>query len=111
VRVKYHTSRISQKLFLVKPSVNQLSQIRDGLKQICLDLDGVGKVGPNIGNLSWRENVFKLASNEARYCDAGPLRPPFRIVPHEVIDNGKKIAAYWKSLCEKYPGERLAKIA
>jgi hypothetical protein len=34
-------------------------------------LDGVGKVGPNIGNLSWRENVFKLSVNEAGYCTAG----------------------------------------
>ena len=72
-------------------------------KRICLDLDGTGKVGPNIGNLSWRENVFKLATNEADYCYAGPLRPPFCVVPQEVIDNSKKIAAYWKTLCEKYP--------
>jgi len=71
-------------------------------KQICLDLDGVGKVGPNIGNLSWRENVFKLAVNEAGYCTAGPLRAPWRIVPQEVKDNSKKIAAYWNSLCQKY---------
>ena len=72
-------------------------------KQICLDLDGTGKVGPNVGNLSWRENVFKLSTNEAGYCTAGPLRAPWRIVPQEVIDNSKKIAAYWKGLCEKYP--------
>jgi dihydrodipicolinate synthase/N-acetylneuraminate lyase len=72
-------------------------------KRMCLDLDGVGKVGPNIGNLSWRENVFKLAVNEAGYCTAGPLRAPWRIVPQEVIDNSKKIAAYWKTLCERYP--------
>jgi trans-o-hydroxybenzylidenepyruvate hydratase-aldolase len=80
-------------------------------KQICLDLDGVGKVGPNIGNLSWRENVFKLSVNEAGYCTAGPLRAPWRIVPQEVIDNSKKIAVYWKTLREKYPAQRLAKIA
>jgi hypothetical protein len=72
-------------------------------KQLCLDLDRVGKAGPNIGNLSWRENVYKLATNESGYCYAGPLRPPFRVIPHEVIDNSKKIAAYWKTLCEKYP--------
>jgi hydratase-aldolase len=72
-------------------------------KRICLDLDGVGKVGPNIGNLSWRENVFKLAVNEAGYCTAGPLRAPWRFIPQEVTDNSKKIAAYWKTLCEKYP--------
>jgi hypothetical protein len=72
-------------------------------KQICLDLEGIGRVGANIGNLSWRENVFKLATNEAGYCTAGPLRSPWRIIPQEVQDNSKKIAAYWKTLCEKYP--------
>jgi hypothetical protein len=70
--------------------------------QICLDLEGLNRVGPNIGNLTWREN-FKLAVNEADYCTAGPLRAPWRIVPQEVKDNSKKIAAYWKTLCEKYP--------
>jgi hypothetical protein len=34
---------------------------------------------------------------------AGPLRAPWRIVPQEVKDNSKKIAAYWNTLCEKYP--------
>jgi len=80
-----------------------LAQDWEAAKQLCLDLDGVGKVGPNIGNLSWRENVFKLSVNEAGYCTAGPLRAPWRIVPQEVTDNSKKIAAYWKKLCEKYP--------
>ena len=72
-------------------------------KQICLDLDATNRVGPNIGNLSWRENVFKLATNEAGYCIAGPLRAPWRIIPQEVKDNSKKIAAYWNTLSEKYP--------
>jgi trans-o-hydroxybenzylidenepyruvate hydratase-aldolase len=80
-------------------------------KQICLELEGTGRVGANIGNLSWRENVFKLATNEAGYCTAGPLRAPWRIIPQEVKENSKKIAAYWKSLCEKYPAQKLAKTA
>jgi hypothetical protein len=80
-----------------------LGQDWETAKRICLDLDATNKVGPNIGNLSWRENVFKLAVNEAGYCTAGPLRAPWRIIPQEVKDNSKKIAAYWKTLCEKYP--------
>jgi trans-o-hydroxybenzylidenepyruvate hydratase-aldolase len=55
--------------------------------------------------------VFKLATNEAGYCTAGPLRAPWRIIPQEVKDNSKKIAAYWKTLCEKYPAHKLAKSA
>jgi hydratase-aldolase len=80
-----------------------LAQDWETAKRICLDLEATNKVGPNIGNLSWRENVFKLAVNEAGYCTAGPLRAPWRIIPQEVKDNSKKIAAYWKTLCEKYP--------
>ena len=80
-----------------------LRQDWETAKKICLDLESTNRVGPNIGNLSWRENVFKLAVNEAGYCTAGPLRAPWRIVPQEVKDNSKKIAAYWKTLCEKYP--------
>ena len=83
----------------------------ESVKQICLDLEGTSRVGANTGNLSWRENVFKLATNEAGYCTAGPLRAPWRIIPQEVKDNSKKIAAYWKSLCEKYPAQKLAKSA
>jgi trans-o-hydroxybenzylidenepyruvate hydratase-aldolase len=80
-----------------------LAQDWETAKQICLDLEATNRVGPNIGNLSWRENVFKLSVNEAGYCTAGPLRAPWRIIPQEVKDNSKKIAAYWKTLCEKYP--------
>ena len=43
------------------------------------DLSGLGwcrQGGANIGNLSWRENVFKLSVDEAVYCTAGPLRSP-----------------------------------
>ena len=38
----------------------------------------------------------------------GRFARPWRIVPQEVIDNRKKISAYWKTLCEKYPAEQLA---
>src|SRR5258706_9475723 len=72
-------------------------------KQICLDLEGVNRVGPNIGNLFWVENGFKLAVNHGDCCRSGQVAAPWRIVPQEVTDNSKKIAAYWKGLCEKYP--------
>jgi dihydrodipicolinate synthase/N-acetylneuraminate lyase len=75
----------------------------EAAKRICIDLDGTNKAGPDIGNLSWRENVYKLSTNEAGYCTAGPLRAPWRIVPQQVKENSKKIAAHWKMLCDKYP--------
>jgi hypothetical protein len=40
----------------------------------------------------------------------GRFAPRAHCAP-EVIDNRKKIAAYWKNLRPKYPAERLAKSA
>jgi hypothetical protein len=44
--------------------------------------------------------------NEAGYCAPGPLRPPFRNVPADVMEDAKKMAASWKNLCEKYPPKK-----
>ena len=75
-------------------------------KQICLDIASSHKGGSN--NLHWRENSAKLAMNDAGYCAPGPLRPPFRNVPPEIIEGAKKMAAGWKKLCEKYPAKKAA---
>ena len=71
-------------------------------KEICLELSDAGKTRVRDADLSWRENSAKLAVNEAGYCFAGPLRPPFRRVPPEIVENAKQMAARWKQLCEKY---------
>jgi len=47
----------------------------------------------------WRENSHELAVNKSGYCNTGPLRPPFRHVPEELIEHaklqiGKSIARY-----------------
>lgn len=74
-------------------------------KQICLDLEAAGKT-PSGGDLHWRENSMKLAMNYAGYCSPGPLRPPFRVVPPEIIEHAKRMAVDWKKLCEKYPPKK-----
>lgn len=78
-------------------------------KNICSDMSGAYKAPGSEGDRYWRENAHKLAINEAGYCDAGPLRPPFRKVPQEIIDHAKQEAANWKKLCEKYGPESLKK--
>jgi hypothetical protein len=60
------------------------------------------------GDLFWRENTHKLSINEAGYCNAGPLWPPFRVVPQEIFENAKQTARKWKQLCEKYPYKKAA---
>ncbi len=77
------------------------------VKQICLDLETHGRTKTG-GGLNWRENHAKLAMNYAGYCAPGPLRPPFRNVPPEVVEDAKKLAEGWKKLCEKYPEKKAA---
>lgn len=77
-------------------------------KQICLNIDAAYVQPGEPGDITWRENFHKLVINEAGYCYAGPLRPPFRHIPPEVIEQSKKTAANWKKLCEKYPHRQAA---
>jgi len=77
-------------------------------KEICLDLNAAYKAPGRPGDLFWRENAHKLSVNEAGYCNAGPLRPPFRVVPEEIFAHAKQTAAKWKQLCEKYPYRKAA---
>ena len=72
-------------------------------RRICLDINAAYVAPGKAGDLTWRENFHKLVINEAGYCYAGPLRPPFHHVPSEVVEQSKVSAANWKKLCEKYP--------
>ena len=74
-------------------------------KQICIDMSDAYKSPGRPGDLLWRENSHKLVINDAGYCHAGPLRPPFRHVPAEIIEHSKQMAEYWKKLCAKYPAK------
>lgn len=58
----------------------------EAAEEICLDIDAAYKAPRRRGDLFWRENSHKLAINEAGYCNAGPLRPPFRHVPADIIE-------------------------
>lgn len=76
-------------------------------KQICLDINAPYKTPGRPGDLFWRENVHKLEINEAGYCVAGPLRPPFQNVPGEIFEHAKQQAQEWKKLCARYPAKKL----
>ena len=80
-------------------------------QEICLDMNAAYKAPGRPGDLFWRENSHKLAVNESGYCYAGPLRPPFRHVPPEIIEHAKQQAANWKKLCEKYPPKKAVAAA
>jgi hydratase-aldolase len=74
----------------------------EAAKNICSDLNGAYKAPGKEGDRFWRENSHKLTINEAGYCYAGPLRPPFRRIPNEIIEHAKQQAESWKKLCQKY---------
>jgi hypothetical protein len=76
-------------------------------KGICMSMANLmGPGGPPTPQaLQWRESSMKLAANEAGYCHAGPLRPPFRNVPDAVKERAKEIAKRWIALCSLYAPE------
>jgi hypothetical protein len=74
-------------------------------KQICIDMSDAYRSPGRPGDLLWRENSHKLVINQAGYCYAGPLRPPFRHVPPEILEHSKQMAENWKKLCAKYPAK------
>lgn len=52
--------------------------------------------------LAWREVGHKIACRYAGYCDPGPLRPPFTIVPEDIKKRLKARAEHWRALCVEY---------
>jgi len=78
-----------------------------GLKKICMEMADAVVAGPShsSADLQWRESGLKLAINEAGYCYAGPLRPPFRVIPEEVKRRSEVQAQKWLALCAAYPLE------
>lgn len=81
----------------------------EAAKNICSDMSAAYKAPGREGDRFWRENAHKLAINEAGYCYAGPLRPPFRHIPNKILEHAKQEAANWKKLCDKYGPESLKK--
>jgi hydratase-aldolase len=51
---------------------------------------------------SWRETARKIEAGYAGYCQPGPLRPPFVVIPEEVIAGAKRSAEAWNELCDRY---------
>jgi len=62
-------------------------------------------------DLQWRESSAKLAIAQAGYCDPGPLRPPFSIVPDAIMERVRRRVPRWQSLCEKYRPRVQARVA
>lgn len=51
-------------------------------------------------SLQWRETAAKIAIAKAGYCQPGPLRPPFVMVPDEVAAAAEAKAARWQKITD-----------
>lgn len=71
-------------------------------REIALDL-GVDRP---VQDLRWRESSLKISINEAGYCQAGPLRPPFRHVPADVVETARARGRRWRELAARYQAMR-----
>lgn len=85
------------------PVLALLQAARDGdtdaAKRIIADLTGGSGGGRPEGPT---DNAGKLALTFSGYVNAGPTRPPFRVVSEASVQRAKQRAGYWSTLCEKY---------
>jgi len=44
----------------------------------------------------------KIRFNAAGYCNAGPIRPPYDVVPQQYADNAQECGRRWAELVKKY---------
>jgi trans-o-hydroxybenzylidenepyruvate hydratase-aldolase len=51
---------------------------------------------------SFNIQIEKLRINAAGYCKAGPIRPPYHIVPHEYVERATECGRRWAEICPKY---------
>lgn len=51
---------------------------------------------------SYNIQVEKIRINAAGYCNAGPIRPPYNVVPDEYRAAAEECGRRWAQLCQKY---------
>lgn len=51
---------------------------------------------------SYNIQVEKIRINAAGYCNAGPVRPPYQVVPDDIRTSSEECGRRWKTLCVKY---------
>jgi trans-o-hydroxybenzylidenepyruvate hydratase-aldolase len=49
----------------------------------------------------------KIRIEAAGYCKAGPIRPPYNVMPEPYAERAKENARRWRQLCDKYAKARV----
>jgi hypothetical protein len=84
-----------------------LANDADTLKKIAVDLAWAREP---IKELSTNPDLFatyniqmeKIRIEAAGYCKAGPIRPPYNVMPENYAECARENARRWRQLCEKY---------
>ena len=51
--------------------------------------------------------IEKIRMNASEYCNAGPLRPPYDLLPPEMIERAQECGRRWTELQKKYAARRV----
>jgi trans-o-hydroxybenzylidenepyruvate hydratase-aldolase len=84
-----------------------LSSDAEGLRKIAADLAWAREP---IAELTSDPELFttyniqmeKIRIEAAGYCKAGPIRPPYNVMPEPYVELARENARRWRQLCEKY---------
>jgi trans-o-hydroxybenzylidenepyruvate hydratase-aldolase len=84
-----------------------LSKDTEALRTIAADLAWAREpIGAITGDAdlfaTYNIQMEKIRIQEAGYCKAGPLRPPYHIMPENLAECARENARRWRQLCEKY---------
>ena len=70
-----------------------LSWVREPIKEIVSDADLFA---------TYNIQLEKIRIQAAGYCKAGPIRPPYNVMPQPYVDKVHEHAQRWRQLCDKY---------
>jgi dihydrodipicolinate synthase/N-acetylneuraminate lyase len=85
----------------------QLAGDAETLKKIAADLSWVREpIKEIVGDAElfamYNIQLEKIRIEAAGYCKAGPIRPPYNVMPAPYVEKVHEHARRWRTLCEKY---------
>ena len=85
-----------------------LSNDAEALRRIAIDLAWAREPIAEITSDSelfatYNIQLEKIRIEAAGYCKAGPIRPPYNVMPKPYAEHARENARRWRQLCEKYP--------
>ena len=84
-----------------------LSNDADALRRIATDLAWAREPIAEITSdpdlfATYNIQLEKIRIEAAGYCKAGPIRPPYNVMPEPYAERARENARRWRQLCQKY---------